>query len=93
MHFGGHCRVFNFERIASFIFAAAGLCVNLKSKEGFLLRIFSASRGLAAYYILMYPMPMCVCGCRGTNPDQENANAMLPLLYAVPRYANVIKSR
>lgn len=55
-------RVFTFERIASFVFAAAGLCVqltafvNLKSKEGHFLCIFSASRGLVAYYILMYPM-------------------------------------
>jgi hypothetical protein len=59
-------RAFNFEHIASFVFAAAGLClqliafVNPKSKEGHLLRIFSASRGLIAYYILMYPMSMCV---------------------------------
>jgi len=64
--FGGQCRVlrgliarefFNFERVASFVFAAAGLCrqltafANLNSKEGLSLRIFSAPRGCVAYYL------------------------------------------
>jgi hypothetical protein len=74
--------------------------VNLKSKEGLLLRtFFRVKGGRVACYFPLYPMSMCVYyRCRGINLDQENANAMLSLLYAVPccaapRYASAIKSR
>jgi hypothetical protein len=95
-------RVFDFERIASFDFAAAGLCmqliafVNLKSKEGLLLRTFFRVEGSRCLLLsnISY-VYVCIIGCRGINPDQEKRQpyAFTIICRAAPRYASVIKSR